>query len=257
MRHKVCSASAALINHPRLLREFEKVKDDPDLPQKFASAKLEPEGKVAQALSRKIEPLLRNVGAKVPYSPQERAAAISKMYSLCQTYGPPVAFFTTAMDDVHNTLVLRLSQPTRSGDPTAFPTSPDDLLDALNNGAPSFETHDVTIKLDEYNLDRNAMGNPAACAEVFGSIMDVIYRVLLGIEPAQSEGDHRESKTSVPLAERPRGMFGQTRAVFSVVEVQGRLTLHTHVRNVRTRGDAMLPRRALVDYCARDMTFLF
>lgn len=225
-RHMVLKASAALINHPRALREFEKVKDDPDLANKFVQAKADPDGKVARALSRKIEPLLRNVGSKVPYSPQERSAGISRMYALCHTYGPPTSFFTTSMDDVHNTLTLRLSHPALSSDPTQFPNSPEALLAALKDGANSMTApNEVVIPLDECGLDRNAMSNPVACAEVFAAMMDTVYSVLLGVDKAQSDGAHGETKTSRPLCERKRGMFGQTRCVFSVIEVQGRYGL--------------------------------
>ena len=58
--------------------------------------------------------------------------------------------------------------------------------------------------------------------------MDNVYRVLLGMDPA-SVKDHHESKKNVPLGARPKGIFGHTKAIFNVVEVQARLTLHAHM----------------------------
>jgi len=127
--------------------------------------------------------------------------------------------------------VLRLSHPSRSSNAAEFPNSPDALLDALRNGDPQFlgESQDLRIPLDRVGLDASTSKNPAACAEVFGLLMNVVYEVLLGIEQdTTGSGSHRQAKASRPFCERPNGLFGQTKAVFSVVEVQGRLTLHRY-----------------------------
>ena len=125
---------------------------------------------------------------------------------------------TFAMDDVNDTLVLRLSHPARSSSATVFPNSPDALLAALRNGDPELigESEEVRIPLDAVGLDLNATSNPAACAEVFGLLMDVVYNVLLGIEPAATGvGSHHQPKTNRPLCERQKGLYGHTKAVFS------------------------------------------
>jgi len=132
-----------------------------------------------------------------------------------------------AMDDTRNTIVLRLSSPCRSND-AAFPTTEADLLAALRNGDKTFETQEVTLDLTSSGLNNILARNPAAAACVFQALMDNIYRIFFSIEP-NSVKDHKEAKGHVPLGLRRKGIFGTTKAVFSVVEVQARLTLHSHM----------------------------
>ena len=61
-----------------------------------------------------------------------------------------------------------------------------------------------------------------AAALVFKQVIEIVMEVLLGIKP-----DYMVRST-VPLQNRPKGIFGTTTAVFAVVETQARKTLYGH-----------------------------
>jgi len=129
------------------------------------------------------------------------------------------------MDDTHNTLVLRLSTPCHDSK-ASFPNTEDGLLDALRNGHPCLKTDTVDLDISTSGLNSILSKNPGAASEVFAALMHNVYEVLFGIQPATNH--HHEDKCNQPLGSRPKGVFGVTKCVFSVVEVQARLTLHAH-----------------------------
>lgn len=112
-------------------------------------------------------------------------------------------------DDVHNTLVIRISHP--GSNAASFPSDPTLLLDALRTGASGLgETDEIRINLTELGLTESVTSNPVACADIFALLIDNIFTKLLGIEPALSA--HRETKKTVPLCTRIKGLFGKTTA---------------------------------------------
>jgi len=112
-------------------------------------------------------------------------------------------------DDVHNTLVIRLSHP--GSNAASFPSDPSLLLDALRSGASGLgHTDEITISLTELGLTESVTSNPVACADIFALLTDNVFTKLLGIEPALNA--HREAKKSVPLCSRIKGLFGRTTA---------------------------------------------
>jgi len=133
--------------------------------------------------------------------------------------------FTFAMDDTHNTLVLRLSTPCHNSN-AAFPNTEEGLLEALRNGHPCLKTDSIELDLTTFGLNSILSKNPSAASEVFAALMHNVYEVLFGIQPATNH--HHEDKTNQPLGSRAKGVFGVTKCAFSVVEVQARLTLHAH-----------------------------
>jgi hypothetical protein len=106
-------------------------------------------------------------------------------------------------------LVIRISHPGTNA--PEFPSNPEVMLDALRSGSPGLAKHEeITIDLTELGLNESITSNPVACAEIFSLLMDNVFTVLLGIEPAVRL--HREDKKTVPLCGRKKGIFGRTTA---------------------------------------------
>lgn len=82
---------------------------------------------------------------------------------------------------------------------------------------------DDEINTSEYNLNKLLSMNPVAAAYVFKITLETIFEVLFGIVP-----DYL-SKITIPISSRCHGIFGQTKAAYTVTEVQGRLCLHGHM----------------------------
>jgi len=87
------------------------------------------------------------------------------------------------MDDVHNTIAMRLSNVQRTNDKDTFPRKPDDLLAALRRHDSSFpNTQETVMSLTEFGLNNAVINNPVACAEVFALMLDNVYEALLGTD---------------------------------------------------------------------------
>jgi len=113
---------------------------------------------------------------------------------------------------------MRISFPSISN--ADFPANGESLLTALKEGSTIFEQK---IKISERDLHILTSANPVAAAEIFNRIQNAVYSILLGITPDSY------SKKTAPLGNQKRGVFGITKAVFSVVETQARLSLHSHM----------------------------
>ena len=74
-----------------------------------------------------------SAGKAVPWSGEERAGEITKLYAMCRRFGPPSGFLTVAPDDVHQAKTILLSY--RAGRPDAFPSCADHLLPVLRGEA--------------------------------------------------------------------------------------------------------------------------
>ena len=148
-----------------------------------------------------------------------RNHSISELYAYVQHFGCPSWFLTISPDDTHDTLVIRMSHPTKEG-LHVFPTENNGLDQALRQGDTVFEQ---AIDISEYGLAKILADNPVAAAKQFKEILDSLYEVLFGISPAY------KIRSSVAARSRNKGVFGQTFAVYNCIEVQGRLSLHGHM----------------------------
>ena len=97
------------------------------------------------------------------------------------------------------------------------------FFEAITDGHTQFMDIPIADEHQNARLKKMVTDNPVAAALVFKNIMEVVLEELLGI---QSESKIRKT---VPLQCRRKGIFGTTTALFSVTEVQARLTLHAHV----------------------------
>jgi hypothetical protein len=182
---------------------------------------------------------------------------MTKIMALARFHSCPSVFLSVSPDDVHNPRALRLCF--RSINNTFFPATdmcripgqqlpqrPDESSAAyferlcqeagdanlqetgsfvthLLANSPIFHTMNVPVRLDEEALQRLAGENSVATTELFTHMVECVTRDLLGL-PID-----RDSRVTVPMAERQRGLFGKTVQHFSVVETSGRLALHFHM----------------------------
>ena len=107
----------------------------------------------------------------VPWSGEERAGEITKMYAMSRRFGIPSGFLTVAPDDVHQVKSIRLSY--RAGRPDAFPSCADTLLPVLRGEASPVEYEAFCIeslaaapdalaqkKRRNHDLDRTSADGP-------------------------------------------------------------------------------------------------
>jgi len=218
-RHAATRAVRSLASgKPEHLKQLGELCQDLEFRAKVEAAVKDSSSKEAAEVLKILNPLIRTSGGKIDYSASARAAGLTTLYSYTQFFGCPSVFFTIAPDDTHSVLAIRLSIPTKSNQ--GFPARDEGLLNHLLEGA---QTHDLCkIDISEFGLQKLMAENPVAAAEIFMQIQLAIYTILLGISPEKS------SKKTRPLGVF-RGIFGNCKAVFSVVETQGRLSLHVHM----------------------------
>lgn len=181
-------------------------------------------GPEAKQLLCMLQPFIRIIGANVDYSPMERSHAITDLYSYVQYFGTPSVFLTIAPDDTHSVMSIRMSYPTSVADPEIFPSTNGGISSALDHQEKEFSLPYLEHKIDisEFGLQDLLASNPVAAATIYKKLIDAVFEQLLGIQP------NYKSKVTKPYVSRRKGIFGKTRAVFSVTEVQGRLSLHAH-----------------------------
>ena len=184
-----------------------------------------PNGNEAKSILKLIDSLLKINGGKVLGSPGERKMAIGTIISMVQFFGCPSVFFTFAPDDIHSALTLRMSCPTKYGN-HQFPAVDygfEKNLQNRNMSPRSTKIMDDQIDISELNLHYLLNNNPVAAAHVFKLTLEAIFEILFGIVP-----DYL-TKITIPISKRCKGIFGTTKAAYTVTEVQGRLSLHGHM----------------------------
>jgi hypothetical protein len=228
MRHSAaCSVNAAVNAHPDSIEEFNGIIREQSFRDRVIRCCDNPNTSEARDLANKCRTFVQMAGAKVPYSPAERNEGLTKMYSMTYRYGMATTFLTLAPDDTGSPLVIRLALPFEGN--KTFPSvgnmygdDIDGLFRAIEQGDVSF--HDIPIANSARNKQLNKLvaEDPVAAALVFKRVIEIVMEVMLGIKP-----DYMVRST-IPLQNRPKGIFGTTTAVFAVVETQARKTLHGH-----------------------------
>ena len=182
----------------------------------------DPTGTAATEVLRKLLPLVTVVSDKSDFSPASRKAALTTLYPYVQYSGVPSVFLTIAPDDTHSALSLRMSTPSASVDANRhFPATDEGFLEHLKRGAKTYPVADLDIS--ELGLQMRLAKDPVAATEIFKMLTEAVWTCLLRISP------DRASRKTFPLGMGPKGVFGHTRAFFSVTQTQGRLSLHTHM----------------------------
>ena len=180
-------------------------------------AELNPNSAEAKELVRRVGPLIRLAGSKVPWGPLERLSATVHLYALSHTFGPPSLFITFAPKTLTNKLVLKFGLM-QSGE-NQFAGDEEDLKRRLKSGKIFAE---VELSMPE-NLQRRVevlSANTIAQARAYSLIVRTVAEVLFGIPCT-----HTVKKTRKPVV----GLFGLAHAFYGVHEVQARNALHAHL----------------------------
>ena len=135
-------------------------------------------GKPARDLLKSVSRFIVSSYETVPFSAEDRAGEMTRLYGMWRRFGPPSCFLSLAPDDVHQSTCIRLSYG--CADPTMWPATEDGLLHVLAGTASeedvrAFElkaaahakTKDCTFSLDERALQCLATANTVATTLVY------------------------------------------------------------------------------------------
>jgi hypothetical protein len=166
-----------------------------------------------RAVVGKVAPMIEVAMGSTSIGASERARCVQRVYALNYYYGPPCLFFTFSPDAVHDPSSVMMSFPSNASfDHDVF------LRDFADSGTFSLGAGCTSINFGTANLKRLYTANPVAAAESFNRKFDVIIEEFFGFKPA------------VKRSKAPgTGMLGRSFAHYSVVEAQGRGTLHVHL----------------------------
>jgi len=220
MRHKnLQSVHTRAVNRPDAIAEIGRLSVDPEFIEIVKKAVANPKSVEAKKVGQTFDKLIRVVGANTPYSPGERAAAVTLLYAQVQMYGLPFVFFTLSLDDTHTVLAIRMCFPTRENGNEHFPAVDDGFAQNLNNGNKEFlENIDIT----DQNLIRLINSNPVAAADFFQMTLEALYAHVLGLKT------QRYARKTLPLHFREKGVFGRMTSGFHAIETSARKALHGH-----------------------------
>ena len=185
-----------------------------------AIAEEDPSSQEAQELVRRVGPLLRLAGSKVPWGPLERLSATYHLYALYHTFGPPSFFITFAPKTITNHMVLKFG--------------------CMQAG----EVITLDLNLPE-NLQRRVellASNTIAQARAYSLIVRMVAAKLFGIPCT-----HTVKKSRKPVV----GLFGLANAFYGVHEVQSRNALHAHMVLWTKAIDPRLVHRHVHRECVR------
>ena len=211
------------------------VSDADEYMEKLRLAKEDPTSKEARELLKHVMRFVGSAGKQVPWSGEERAAEITKLYAMCRRFGPGSCFLTCAPDDVHQPRSILLSY--RAGRPDEFPVSPARLLPVLRGEATAEEVEafctetlraapDETyeFRLDEPFLQRLATLNPVATTLFYEQLAEAIFTHLVGMPPSHK----RKVSRARPGEARPRGFLGAPFGWSFITETNARKSFHFH-----------------------------
>ena len=222
-RHAATSAVNAFASgKPEEIEKLGALVASEEFKAKVEAAAKSPEGDEAKEVLRILGSHLRFTGRHVDFSPLARSDSITSIHANSQFHGCPSVFFTVAPDDVHSVMSIRMCVPTGEGNGNAhFPAKDEGLVKNLLDRAQSFEI--AKLPIGECDLKKMIAENPVAAAEIFKETLEAIFTALLGLPP------ERLSRKTKPLGALHKGAFGECTAVYSVIETQGRLSLHAHM----------------------------
>ena len=203
--------------------------------EKLRVAEEDPTSKEARGLLTHVMRFVASAGKTVPWSGEERASEITKLYAMCRRFGAPSGFLTVAPDDVHQPRMILLSY--RAGKPDAFPACADTLLPVVRGQASAEDVgafcaaslqaapdQSFQFRLDETFLQRLATMNPVATTLFYKSLVEAIFTELVGMPPSHKRNISCASRS----AERPKGFLGTNFGWSYVNDTNARKSLHFH-----------------------------
>jgi hypothetical protein len=211
-RHATCRSSRRLLVKNKDFEKFSKMLKDPEFVTALESAVREPDKPESRLLALKLLKYVRIAGANVPYGQVERASVISRLMSMLHFHGLPSMFVTISPSDIDNRLTLRLSAPWNM---------------EKNEGI------QVNVEVSKSEIERckAVVANGARAADEFHSLISAVCAALLQ-SPISNEVRKTvplETSDVRPSCKRDNGIFGLTVGHYSVVEQQGRGSLHIHM----------------------------
>jgi len=119
---------------PWSFKAFAEIVADADVyMEKLRRAQEDPTSKEARELLMHVMRFVSSARKVVPWSGEERAGEMTKLYTMSRRFGTPSGFLTVAPDDVHQATGIRLSY--RAGCPDVFPSCAGMLLPILRGEA--------------------------------------------------------------------------------------------------------------------------
>lgn len=212
-RHTVARNVAARVkSSPGSIEAFHEMVNEPGFTRDLDAAIKDPEGPIAEKLSRRVLPIIHVTGATVPFSATERRQALPKLIAYTHQFGMPSLFLTISPSDLDQPLTVRLASPGLSKDPDKSQRVFDFPMPALSERG------------------RILGENPVAAAEVFHRLMDTVLKTMVGLLPIRTSGPQNGAQARPPglLSDREQRVLGVVSTHFFVTEAQGRGTLHTH-----------------------------
>ena len=205
--------------HPDVLRPFERLMQEPDMPKLLEKGKGNQEA--AHKLFDKVQPLISVASAGVPGTGSSKHSVTTNMHAIGLRFGHQTMFLTFAVDDVTNEMVYRLHQPAVGGN-MQFPVQPGNLMEQLRRASgPGSQNEELEIRLPD--LYQQAPRAAVAVAVSFEVGLRALLEALLGTEP-HGKGRGRRMPDSIPV-----GIFGRVLAYSCSVETTGRGSLHAHL----------------------------
>jgi hypothetical protein len=208
-------------NHPDMARKFEELRQRDGLQDDFSQALREPKGAKAKELLRLLLPLLTVSGRQVPWSALERKYDISMLIAENRFFGTASGFITFSPHDVMGQLVIRLGVV--PVDNESFPAIESDLQSRLWRGeVTSIPMGDIPVDLCLKALRARGVANAASTSEIFRLTVLMVTEILFGLLPDSV------SRATVPMCQRPKGVFGRPVSMHTNIETSGRQALHGH-----------------------------
>ena len=234
-RHAAASGAALRVKcNPGSFNAFADMVADRDaFLARLDAAQQDPMSKGSRDLLKSISRFVIASGKVVPWSAEERAGEVTRLYAMWRRFGPPSCFLSLAPDDVHQPTCLRLSY--FCGDASSFPAVDGGLLAVLQGAASAQDvqafkakvaalapTEMYEFKLEESFMQWLATRNPVTTTLFYERLTDAVFSVLVGVPPS-----HKRRK-ALPAPLRPRGFLGTSVSWSYVHETNGRKSLHFH-----------------------------
>jgi len=239
-RHSVLRATNRV--QSASVEKFETLVNEPTFKERLEAARLDPKTADAKSLERQLSSLITQVGKLKPWGSHERSNIEPIMLAVKDRHGTPSIFYTVALDDVHGVLSLRLGFPStqKNGFPSFAGETEEDhveeMMIALRNGGTLHLDSGKVAVLSEGKLQRLAVQNPTATSRAYHREVEVMKRVLFGIDAKQKRTvpifESKDTILSHTAEARAKnmtgGIFGQAFAVVAVHENNVRKAFHEH-----------------------------
>ena len=212
------------------------LKDEKKSAALLSRAIVKPNDEEAQALLKKILPILNVAGSKTPWGLAEAKSMKSKFIEMSKRFGPATLMFTLSPADLDNPNALRLTF--RSIDNKTFPAtmladedgSKIDMQKLFREESTKVLGSGTILCGERKERAKRAMDNPVAYVMEYKNLCYDVYSALVGIAPnGYSVGsDGRTVRNTTYWKHRPKGVFGNALAIQGVQEASSRGTLHSH-----------------------------